>query len=277
MAIEQISQVLSGITFAKATIENINVANTTTGGAANSLKDIITPVTLATGKITVTQTQVGVTGTATNFKRDFSVGDFLFYYDRITNEPVLLGQIATITTDNAMTLASGSPVTISAAVNCGKTKVVISNQDQILMRVPVIRLDGGNQFALPNWAQWLQNPPGKYGDPNDSDTNNLNRYSLVNNPAVVAQAPIQNLPYSIRAVFNWPRVASGDDSLYFTTAANIPNYAFALLDRTGVSGADLAPNTLYKLMAKEFFNLNCIRAGLNYSRENLIQAGYIPT
>jgi hypothetical protein len=278
MAIDQISQILTGITFAKATVQNIDVANTPTGGTANSLTDIITPVTLATGKITATSGNVAISGTNTNFLRDFSVGEYLFYYDNISNEPVLLGQIATVSTITAMTLTSGSPVTISApGANCGKTKVIISNRDDILIRVPVIRLDGsGTQFALPNWAQWLINPPGKYGDINDSNTNNLKRYSDVNFPSVQATPPIQNLSYSIRAIFNWPSVTVGNDRLYFPSSANIPNFAYALLDRSGISGSEFAPNTLYKLMAKEFFNLNCIRAGLNYSRENLIAAGYIP-
>lgn len=280
MPIQAISQVLSGITFAKATPENVNVANSPTGGTASSLKDIISPVTLATGKITVSTASTAVTGTATNFLLDFSVGDYLFYYDNLTDEPILLGQIATVSSDLSMTLTANSPVTKGApGVNCGKTKVILSNQDEIMIRVPVPRLEG-NQFALPYWAQWFINPPGEYGSINNLNTNSLTRYSQVNIPSQAATPPLQNLPYSLRAAFGWGRtevLVNGEKAfVYFATAAQIPNYAYAFLDRTGLSDSVFAPNTLYKLMAKDFFSLNCIKAGLNYSRENLIEAGYIP-
>lgn len=270
MAITPVRQALPGITFARATEANIALANTATGGTEADLQDIISPVTLATGKITCTSASTAITGIGTAFTTDFKIGDYLFYYDLFDAEPSLLGKIETISSNNSMTLTSGAPTTINSPGRyCGKTNALLATQESIIMRVPVVR-SSGTTFFLPNWNMWLS--PNSYGAFNNSSTNNLVRYSAINNPTEEATPPIQNISYTITPQFGWQ--INPSTLTYFNTSAEIPNFAYGLIDPYGATAEVLAPNTLFKLFANPEFDENCIRATTSYSQSNLQSAGY---
>jgi hypothetical protein len=79
-------------------------------------------------------------------------------------------------------------------------------------------------------------------------------------------------------LFGWPStealVNGAKVFVYFPTTASIPTNVYALLNPYGTGNQTLAPNTLFKIFANSNFNLNCIRAGLNYPQSNLKEAGY---
>jgi hypothetical protein len=279
MALNTSQQILPGITFAKATAANIALANSATGGAASDLQEVIAPITLATGKITCTSGSPGVTGIGTAFTTDFSIGDYLFSYDLYDANPSLLGKISLISSDTSLTLSEDAPTTINApGLYAGKTNSILAASDNIIMRVPVVR-GSGTTFYLPNWNQWLS--PTAYGQFNNSSTNNLKQYSKVGVPTT--EEPSQpNIQYTIRPYYQgWASIPApiGRNQLeptlqYFPTAADIPTFAYALVNPYGNNSTLLAPNTLFKLFASQSFLQNCITAGLSYSSDLLRQAGY---
>lgn len=267
MAITPVTTNLPGITFAVANSANLAVANSPTG--QGTLSEIITPVSLAKGKIDSSTSSTSITGTGTEFLSDFNVGDYLFYYDIYTAVPALLGKIATVGSNLSITLEANA-LSTQTGVYCGGTNIVVRTQDNLIVRIPV-PITGPNQFSLPNWNNWLALPK-RYGAWNDSVTNSLKRISKPLTPSVPDTE--QNIQYTLTPVFGWKTADTPTGPVYFPSAANIPQFVYALLNPNGNGNAALAPNTLFKLFANSNFSLNCIRAGVNYAKSNLVEAGY---
>jgi hypothetical protein len=265
----------AGIIFAKATDANIAVAKTL-NATQDSLTDVFSPVTLATGKITTATTSSEVIeGTATAFQTDFAAGDYLFYYTASAS-PILLGRIASVDSDTQITLTADSPVAIGATPGayCGKTNTVIGASENIIMRIPVVPLSVANgaiaQIAMPYWNGY-RIPPAVTSSDNLTTSSSMATYSKINNPAEATNSPV-NVPYTIEPIWEYA-VATANDTV-FATAASFPNFAYALLNPNGNSSIQLAANTLYKMFAEESFNNNGIIVSVNYPYSNLIAAGY---
>jgi hypothetical protein len=274
--VSYVTYAAAGITFAKATPENIAVANTI-DAAADSLTDVFSPVTLATGKITTAATNSTlIEGTATAFLTDFNEGDFLFYYTANAS-PVLLGKILSVDTDAQITLTANSPVAISSppGAYCGKINTVISAYEEILIRIPVVPLSFGPTgnvltIAMPYWNGYREAPPQPTSN-NLISSSSMSTYSKINNPSQIGT--VNQVPFTITAIYNYP-VAPGTNTV-FATSAFFPNYAYALLNPYGNSSVqNLAANTLYKMFANENFQDNGIRVNTNYPFSNLRSAGY---
>jgi hypothetical protein len=282
MAVIPSNQVLSGITFAQSTAENRAVANSATGGTVTSLTNIITPVSLETGRIYYQTGSPTVQGIGTEFLTDFEVGQYLFAYDRITAAPALLGKIQAIGSDTSLTLTDDAPATVAntAAVYCGKTNILLSTRDNIIMRVPV-PVQSGN-FFLPFWANWRIGGGIDIGF-NRQDRSSLERISSVGSPATPASTPYESIKYQIRPlVSGWIKYTETDRNnnltqivRYFPTGQNsIPVFAYAELNPFGDTLQNLTPNTLFKLFASQSFDQNTIQATNNYLLTDLKEAGY---
>jgi hypothetical protein len=268
----------AGIIFAKDTAANRATA-LTLNAAADSLTDVFTPVTLATGKITSASTSTtAIGGTATAFLTDFDPGDFLFYYTAGAS-PILLGKIASIASDTSITLTEDSPVAIGATPGayCGKTNTVISAFESIIMRIPVVPINS-TLINMPNWNSYRESPPPPVASSNNLDTySNMESYSKINNPSQITNSVV-NVPYTIKPLWNYsvfPLPPELKIRVVFATTADFPNYAYALLDPYGNSTVqNLAANTLYKMFANERFLNNGIQVGINYPYNDLKNAGY---
>lgn len=258
----------AGIVFAKANEANLATAKTL-NAAADSLTEVFNPVTLATGKITATSGNTTISGQDTSFTTDFVVGDYMFYYTA-NGVPTLLGKVSAINSNTSITLTSGSPVTITNPVYCGKTNTVIGVSEQILMRIPIVPNAQG-QINMPNWnAYRIQNTPTSY---NVVANSSMATYSQVNNPTVAGtETPI---PYTITPIYDYAKVTINGFQYVFATAALFPNYAYAILNPYGDSAVDNLPsNTLYKMFANENFTNNGILVTTNYPFLFLQTAGY---
>lgn len=282
MAVIPSNQVLSGITFAQSTAENRAVANSATGGTVTSLTNIITPVSLETGRIYYQTGSPTVTGIGTEFLTDFEAGQYLFAYDRITAAPALLGKIQAIGSDVALTLTDNAPATVAntAAVYCGKTNILLSTRDNIIMRVPV-PVQSGN-FFLPFWANW-RIAGGVQKGFNRQDRSSLERISSVGSPATPAGTPYESISYTINPLINgWIKFSDSDGRneltsvvKYFPVNQNsIPVFAYAELNPFGEGNQNLTPNTLFKLFASQTFEQNTIQAQNGYLQTDLREAGY---
>lgn len=262
----------SGIIFAKATAANKAVANTLIA-TPDSLTDVFTPVTLATGKITSSATNSAVIqGTGTVFLTNFSAGDFLFYYTAGAS-PVLLGRIASIQSNTSLTLTENSSTAIGATPGayCGKTNTDIGIYEEILMRIPVQQLTA-TQIIMPNWNEYREtppNPPVKTSN-NEITSSSMDSYSQVNNPAVIVNTPVR-VPYTIAPIFPY----QSPSGTFFPTPNDFPNYAYALLNPYGSGNTGLAANTLYKMFANESFEFNGVIVTTNYTRASFAAAGYL--
>ena len=90
------------------------------------LTNVISPVTLATGVITTTNGSTAVTGVDTKFKTDFRANQYLFYYNN-EGDPVLVGKIASVTSDVALVLSSNA-TSNQTGVKCGMIDIVTGKQ-----------------------------------------------------------------------------------------------------------------------------------------------------
>ena len=203
------------------------------------------------------------------FLTDFAVGDYMFYYTADAT-PTLLGKVSARNSDTSITLASGSPVTITVAAYCGKTNTVIGVSEQILMRIPIVP-NAQKQISMPNWnAYRQQNTATSY---NLASRSSMETYSQVNNPTV-AGTPI-NIDYTITPIYDYAKVTVNGFQYVFATEALFPNYAYAILNPYGDSAVDNLPsNTLYKMFANENFAENGILVTTNYPFLFLQTAGY---
>jgi hypothetical protein len=260
----------AGIVFAKANEANLATAKKL-NVSADSLTEVFNPVTLATGKITATSGNTTITGVSTSFLTDFSVGDYMFYYTANAT-PTLLGKVSAVNSDTSITLASGSPVTITNAAYCGKTNTVIGVNESVLMRIPVVPVTN-QQVAMPNWNAYRQQSgvPTSY---NIASRSSMETYSEVNNPTVATGSPI-NIDYTITPIDDYAKVTVNGFQYVFATSALFPNYAYAILNPYGDSSVDSLPsNTLYKMFASETFTNNGILVTTNYPLLFLQTAGY---
>lgn len=261
----------SGITFAKANENNIAIANTQSG--LGELTDVIAPVTLASGLITVSGT--GVTGVGTSFLTDFAAGQYLFYYNN-EGEPALLGKISVIGSATTITLTAAAAINVTD-VYCGMASTILGTSENLMIRIPVAQ--SGPNVIIPNWAAYrVIETPLDATAYNNSTFSNLEQYSDVNVPQTPASPPLTNIPFTIQPVYNFQSyeaiVAGQKTTLYFQTAANFPSFCYAILNPYGEANSVLAANTLYKLFASESFNLNGIVATTAYSKQLLTLAGY---
>jgi hypothetical protein len=267
----------TGITFAKATSANRAIA-LTLNATADSLTDVFTPVTLATGKITSASTSTtAIGGTGTAFLTDFDPDDFLFYYTAGAS-PVLLGRIASVGSNTSITLTENSPIAIGATPGayCGKTNTDIGVYEEILMRIPVLPFTTGaggvvTQIIMPNWNTYRETPPTPpvRTSNNLTSSSSMDSYSQVNNPSVIVNPGVR-VPYTIAPIFPYQSPAG----TFFPTASDFPNYAYALLNPYGSANTGLAANTLYKMFANESFPDNGIIVTTNYTRALFAAAGY---
>jgi hypothetical protein len=262
----RVTYTASGITFAKATLENKAIALTQSG--VGELTNVINPITLATGVITTNGT-TAVSGVGTTFEDDFKAGDFLFEYDN-EGSPILVGRIAQIASNTSLTLSSAAPSS-NTGVYCGMMNIVLSGNETLLIRIPVPINTVTNLATLPNWNAYRNLVTGF----NNNTNNSLERYSDIDSPQTAATPPLQNVEYTITAIYNFQSFQTTVNgqavTRNFQTADNFPQFCFAEFN----PGADAyAANTLYKLFASERFNLNGISVTTNYNPNFLTQAGY---
>lgn len=265
----RVTYTASGITFAKATLENKAIALTQSG--VGELTNVINPITLATGVITTDGT-TAVSGVGTTFEDDFKAGDFLFEYDN-EGSPILVGKIAQIASNTSLTLSSAAPSS-NTGVYCGMMNIVLSGNETLLIRIPVPINTVTNLATLPNWNAYRNLVTGF----NNNTNNRLERYSDIGSPQTAATPPLQNVEYTITAIYNFQsfEIESVNEQAVavirnFQTADNFPQFCFAEFN----PGVDAyAANTLYKLFASERFNLNGISVTTNYNPNFLTQAGY---
>jgi hypothetical protein len=262
----------SGIVFAKANAENLAIAKTQSG--IGSLTDVIDTVTLASGKITVTDT--AVTGYGTSFKTDFKEGQYLFYYN-FNGEPVLLGKILQVGTPQSITLTSNATVNLTEETNCGMATTILGTSENLLIRIPVV--PSGPNVIMPNWSAYrVIDAPLEVNADNNSDYSNLEQYSVINSPQIPATPPLTNIPFTITPIYNFQSyevLENGQKvTKYFQSSSNFPSFCFAVLNPFGNSNSNLAPNTLYKVFANERFDLNGINVTTGFSQNFLTLAGY---
>jgi hypothetical protein len=263
------TKTLSGIVFAKYTPANINIIESLS--LPQVFTDVIKPVSLAAGKISVTEDGYDVYGVGTQFKTDFNYGDYIYYYNTQTLSPILLGQVNSVLTNTQITLENPSAVTITNGY-AGSANTVLSTNDDILMQVPVV-FNSPTQACLPNWNQWRN--PNTITSFNNSATNKIERISAVDDPTLIISTP-ENIPYTIDALTDaWSSYrATGGVPAYFATPSELPKYVYALLKIYGNASTNLAPNSLFKIFASASFTNNCVLVNLGVGGADLYAAGY---
>jgi hypothetical protein len=269
MPLQVQTKTLSGIVFGKATIANFSLSENPS--APQVMTDVIKPVSLAAGKISVAQGSFDVYGTGTQFRNDFNAGDFIYYYNVQTLSPVFLGQVNSVLTDSQIQLDNASAVAITNGY-CGGANTVLSTNEDIIMQVPVV-FNSVTQACIPNWNQWRS--PNTLTSPNNPVTNKIERISAVNDPTLIISTP-ENVQYFIDPITDgWPSyIATTGVAAYFRNSSDLPKYAYAALRIYGNASTNLAPNALFKIFAQPSFTNNCVIVSPGTSGADLKAAGY---
>jgi hypothetical protein len=242
---------------------------------STSLIDIVEPVTFAHGLISVTTSTTSVTGVDTEFLTDFIAGQFLYYYN-MTGDPVLIGQIATISSDTTITLTENYLGVTQTNVNCGKTDKVFGANEQYLVRIPVQYNNVNNgiptQIIIPNWSIYKSTN----GQLNNSTNMNLERFSNVNTPQIAATPPLQNVPFRLNVLSknSWEETTGNFFPTFDVTA--LPLYSFAIINvNPGASPPLLSTNTLYKFFINDAaLNNGVLVTSAGITSAQLTQFGY---
>jgi len=262
----------SGIVFAKATFDNVNIAQSASGEGV--LTDIIAPVTFASGTISLTDLDPVVSGVGTLFTTEFAVGQYLYYYD-VTGDPVLAGKILSISSNTTLTLTEDYAGDNQTGVKFGMSETVIGGYENFLVRVPsVINTSSGN-CVMPNWLQFMASFTPQQGGFNNPNNINLEQYSVVNNPQTPANSPTDIPIYITPYAYNYQSNIVGNQKLYFTTVNDFPKYSFALINPWGDTDQKLPINTLCRFFFNQNFPLNGVLFTTATPQENLIKAGFI--
>lgn len=262
----------SGIIYAKATLSNLAVALSASGGTDEQITDRIDPPSLETGKITASTASDIVTGIDVNFENDCKAGQYIFAYGAGAT-PVLVGKIDSVDgplqitlTDNASSDADEAPY--------GVMNQLIKTNENILIRVPRIPLNS-TQSYIPNWAEMRVKPndQNQYNDP--STYTSMVQYSENGTPIVINNTPV-NVPYIIEP-YNKFIVYRGTANTLFCwpEVRDFPNYIFALFNPFGNNAQqNLNPSTMYKLFTT--VQIPGLLISTNYNTNQLIAAGYKP-
>lgn len=264
----------SGVVFAKANANNLAIAKTPKG--IGTLTDVITPISFASGTITVTNGSTGVSGISTAFNTELNVGQYLFYYNS-NGDPVLAGKIATISSATSLTLATQFPGSTVSGKNCGVTDVVAGGFDDFIVQIPTQINIPTKQCIIPNWAQYvIRVSPGVIGENNPNNIS-LEQYSNVNNPQVAATPPLTSIPFVLTPIgADWPwNKGTRSERAYFPNTESFPSFCYAKLNPYGDTDSPLPSNTLYKYFINQNFNLNGLIATVNLEDTILTQQGYI--
>jgi hypothetical protein len=235
----------------------------------------VSPVTFATGKITLTNGSTSVSGTDTVLNLDFKAGQYLFYYNN-SGDPILAGKIAGISSPTTMTLESAFPGSTQTLVNCGMTNMVIGGGEQFIMQIPTIINSATSTCILPNWVNYVTSFAPKVIGENNSSYSKLEQYSNVNSPQTAATPPLTNVPYIITPLSNFQSYkAANGTRLYFQTINDFPRFCYARINPYGDNESLLPANTLFRFFVNESFPLNGINVGLGTDYEALYKSGYI--
>jgi hypothetical protein len=268
---------VSGIVYCRETVSNLAIAVTNSGGTSTStIENIIAPPTLATGKITCSDSSTTVTGAQTTFKSQFKEGEYLYAYDA-QGAPELIGKIATISNDTTITLTEEALFTRTLKP-AGSSEIMLRGTESILIRIPVVvsaRNSNGvvTQAFIPNFNEWrLPNNTQGLNGFNNPSSSNLVRYSNPGNLLSVDSTPTDenNIPFSITTLNQFSNGSSVD---VVWNTGNIPNYIWARLNPYGDNGIEMAQSTMFYLFTKTTFN-NGLTATNNFSKRTLETSGY---
>ena len=268
---------VSDITYCRATDANLAIAITNSGGTSTStIEDVIQAPSLATGKITTSDSSTTVTGAQTTFKSQFKEGQYLYTYDS-TGSAELIGRIASISNDTTLTLTKNALSTRTLKY-AGSAEMMLRGSESILIRIPAVvaaRNTSGvvTQAYIPNFTEWRQsgNTQGVNGF-NNPASSNLVQYSnpgdVISVDSVITDA--NNIQFTIKSM---NKFTNGSNADVVWTSGNIPNYIWALINPYGDNGVEMAQNTMFYLFTKTTFDQGLL-ATTDFSKRTLESAGY---
>jgi len=268
---------VSGIVYCRATDANLAIAITNSGGDSTSvIEDVISPPSLATGKITCSTGSATVSGTQTTFvSQQLSVGQYLYAYGA-SGMPELIGRIASISNNTTLTLEENALLDRTNK-NFGSAEKKLAGYESIFIRIPVVVTatdSNGNVTSgnIPDFREWrLPNNNQGVDGFNNPSFSNLVRYSNPGDATSIDDTPTEanNVPFTITSLNKF----TGTRPDVVWTVGTIPNYIWAKIDPYGKDGASLPQSTMFYLFTATTFYKGLV-AVPNYTKQFLINAGY---
>lgn len=257
------------VVIAKANEANLAAANDPTG-RNEFISEVFNAVTLSTGKVTVTGTNVA--GTGTNFGEigGVQVGNYLYYYDG-TGTPVVFGKVSSITSATGLTLTAAAPSNLTD-VFYGYSNVSAGTFDNFLVRVNVQPgITVANSILIP-WVAGMRQSQG-YAD---SQFAKLLQKSITNAPLLPDNSGFLT-PLVIEGIAPWPLfLARNNTPAFFQTTAAFPKYAYFTANPWGDADVGISANTMYEIFVQQRLLLAAqVQVGVLAVGANSIQAsGY---
>ncbi|NBO98815.1 MAG: hypothetical protein EBU90_01635 [Proteobacteria bacterium] len=131
--------------FYRVNSNNIALATSATGGAANDPTESLAPLSLKSGTITCTTGSATITGSGTSFTSQLAVGDAI-----LTPQGLNIGVVSVIASDTSLTLLSNAKVAVTGSLFIAGNNLAILPGDSILWRIQVIKGAGNTSVTFPN-------------------------------------------------------------------------------------------------------------------------------
>ena len=271
----------SGIRYTRINANNTTLATSNDGagdGVSLTITDEIKSPTKS-AQITFVSVVAGlVTGSivsGTGFANTdyFNVDDYLYYYDG-SNNPILIGQIASIDVGGAQlqltSTTSASTPTVGSLM--GASYTLITDSEPFYIRIPTKVVSVDNTKQIPNLNTWRVTPSLRNSSKVLQVASRIDRYSTVGNPIVIGTTA--GVDFAIQSMNTFTPTTGGTGG-FWDNGSQLPQYIWlkATPLTTAASTSALSPQTMYKLSTQEFQeSVITITAGTNDTV--LYDAGY---
>jgi len=263
----------TGIFYTRINANNTEIATSNLGAIpGQSATNVISGPVHGTGSFSSYNSgTLVVTGNATTFESDgYVAGQYLYYFDATSDNPILYGQIDSVDSETLLTLtAAGTVSTATAGDRLGVSDTLITTEEAVYIAVPTGSFPP-NEIYIPNFTFWRQGgSTSTAASLNNTTITKLDRYSNAQVPLSIA-APAVNVDFTIQIMNQF----SGNSTAtsYWASTDLLPQYIWAKLIPTNTTTGTLLTQTLYRFATQEV--LDSIIVGINTSDTTLRAAGY---
>jgi hypothetical protein len=149
----------SSIKYYRINANNTTLAQSASGGSANAPTEEITAPVATTGSFSSYNSGTfEIVGSDTLFN-NFAVNQYLYYTDTTTGDFILVGQIASISTNTSLFLTAARTNLPAASSVLSASYALITNNESIYMRIQTLTGPATGQMQIPNFGlgYWREN------------------------------------------------------------------------------------------------------------------------
>lgn len=266
------SYIASPIKYYRINANNTAIAQSPGGNSGTPTEEIteptVTPGTFLSYSASPTPTITGsTTPTATTFETSFVEGQYLYYIDGNGNF-VLVGQIASITSQTSLTLTAAATNTPTASSQLAASYALITNQESIYVRIPGVSA-GTGAYNIPKFSLWRQ-----ANGLNITNIAQLQQMSVAGTPLQNYSPTPFNIPFTFVTMNIFTQTGTTPQGVptYFNVDSAFPAFLWIKVTPQIGTSTSLASKTLYRFTITE--SQPDLLIGNNTTKTVLAQFGY---